>query len=270
MKHVAQYWERYLFATMGVGFMLASIIFLTQEKLAFFSTTFAVSFFCFFYSNLARFKRFKGLGFEAELWEDKQKEAADLIERLKSVVSVYTREIMMSRVMMGRWGGGARWQAHWNLFDELVSQHAELGQQIDFAPLKHQIDTVFLFDIANHLQEKLFKPLQDAKNKAREIISAEFGSPIRDAEGYRRRHEQLREVPDCLDYIFERSATENVARAIIDNAIIAAERLKSNFGIEVAFDETVFDDLKLAAEASDRRPITVTQKLIALADREGE
>lgn len=269
MKHVAQYWERYLFATMGIGFMLASIIFLVQEKLAFFSTTFAVSFFCFFYSNLARFKRFKGLGFEAELWEDKQKEAADLIERLKSVVTVYTREIVMSRVMMGRIGGGARWQAHWNLFDELVSQHAELGQQIDFAPLKHQIDTVFLFDIANHLQGKLFKPLQEAKIKAREIISAEFGSPIKDPDGYGRRQEQLHKVLDRMDNLFERSATENVARATIENAVGAADHLKSEFGIEVVFDQTVLDDLKIAADAADHRPVAITQKLIALADRQG-
>jgi hypothetical protein len=52
----------------------------------------------FFYSNLARFKRFKGLGFEAELWEDKQKEAADLIDRLKNVVAIYSREVVMAQV----------------------------------------------------------------------------------------------------------------------------------------------------------------------------
>jgi len=38
---------------------------------------------CLIFVYLARFKRFKGLGIEAELWEDKQREAEQLIERLK-------------------------------------------------------------------------------------------------------------------------------------------------------------------------------------------
>ena len=36
---------------------------------------FGVAIFCLIFFLLARFKRFKGLGIEAELWEDKQEEA---------------------------------------------------------------------------------------------------------------------------------------------------------------------------------------------------
>ena len=34
---------------------------------------------------LSKFKRFKGFGFEAELWEQKQAEAAALVDQLKSL-----------------------------------------------------------------------------------------------------------------------------------------------------------------------------------------
>lgn len=261
-------WERYLFATIGIIFMITSFCFLAQKDLAFFSTTFGVSFLCFLYSNLARFKRFKGLGFEAELWEDKQKEAADLIERLKNVIAVYTREIIMSKVMMGRWADGARWQSNWNLFNELVSRHTELGQQIDFAPLKTQVDSIFLFDIVNYLQGKLLEPLQVGVSEARKIIEAEFGSPVKDNAGYGRRLEQLRSVPGPLDDLFGRSVTENVAKKVIDNAINAAEFLKSGFGVDIPYDPTILANLRLVAEAADHRPIEVTPELIKLADRE--
>lgn len=60
---------------------------------------------------------------EAELWEDKQKEAADLIERLREVVSIYTREVIVGKVKAGRWGGKADWGEHWKLYDDLVTQH---------------------------------------------------------------------------------------------------------------------------------------------------
>lgn len=65
-----------------------------------------MAFFSFFYSRLSQFK---GFGFEAELWEDKTKEAEGLIERLKSVVEISTREIVLTKVMQGRWSDGADW-----------------------------------------------------------------------------------------------------------------------------------------------------------------
>ncbi len=75
-----------------------------------------MAFFSFIYSNISRFKRFKGLGFEAELWEDKQKEAAQLIDRLKAMVTVYTREIVMQKVMQNRYSGDGRWAESWKLY----------------------------------------------------------------------------------------------------------------------------------------------------------
>jgi hypothetical protein len=73
-----------------VGYSL-DLIYIEQMTNA--GIVFGLGFLSFIYANVARFKRFKGLGFEAELWEDKQKEAADLIDRLKNVVSIYTREV---------------------------------------------------------------------------------------------------------------------------------------------------------------------------------
>ena len=34
---------------------------------------------------LSKFKRFKGFGFEAEMWEEKQEEAAELVDRLEEL-----------------------------------------------------------------------------------------------------------------------------------------------------------------------------------------
>ena len=52
-----------------------SIFHLVQQNLAMASASFAMAFVSFIWANISRFKRFKGLGIEAELWEDKKKEA---------------------------------------------------------------------------------------------------------------------------------------------------------------------------------------------------
>lgn len=98
MKYLLGNWERLLFGLVGCACLGFGFHFIFEEKITSASAVFAIGFFSFLYSNLARFKRFKGLGFEAELWEDKQKEAADLIDRLKNVVAIYSREVVMAQV----------------------------------------------------------------------------------------------------------------------------------------------------------------------------
>src|SRR5262249_29384759 len=127
-----------------------------------------------------------------ELWEDKQKEAADLIERLKNVVSIYTRELILGKVKSGRWGNGPDWKSYWQLYDDLVAQHAILGQRIDFSSLKKMMDDYFLFDMSMPEIEKIRAAAIKSKTAAMKKIDQEFGSPIRDNEGYSKRLEQYR------------------------------------------------------------------------------
>jgi hypothetical protein len=95
-------WERVLFVIVGLALLGGSLKLIYIEKVTEAAVVFGLGFLSFIYANVARFKRFKGLGFEAELWEDKQKEAADLIERLREVVSIYTREVVLGKIKAGR------------------------------------------------------------------------------------------------------------------------------------------------------------------------
>lgn len=78
------------------------------------AATFGLSFFCFFYANISKFKRFKGLGFEAELWDEKQKEASQVVEELKRVFKMYSREMLIGKAMSGRWDSGGDWKRYGN------------------------------------------------------------------------------------------------------------------------------------------------------------
>ena len=96
---IKEYWERVFLFSISFVFLALCLRFFLKSEVAGATAAFVMFFLCLIYANVSRFKRFKGLGFEAELWEDKQKEAADLIERLKNIVQVYTREIVMMKVM---------------------------------------------------------------------------------------------------------------------------------------------------------------------------
>ena len=205
-------WERVLFVIVGLAFLGTCLYLIYLEKVTEAAVVFSLGFLSFIYANVSRFKRFKGLGFEAELWDDKQKEAADLIERLREVVSIYTREVILGKVTAGRWGGKTDWASHWKLYDDLVNQHNALGQKIDFTGVKKVMDDYFLFDMSMPEISRIREVTNKGKSAAREKITQEFGTPVRDLEGHNRRWEQVREMPDDISDPFLISTQDDLAR----------------------------------------------------------
>jgi uncharacterized membrane protein len=55
---------------------------------------------------LSKFKRFKGFGFEAEMWEEKQEQAAVLVERLTLLSATLSQQVALIAAKLGLWGSG--------------------------------------------------------------------------------------------------------------------------------------------------------------------
>lgn len=258
-------WERVLFGLVGAGLLYLTFQTLRADNIAGGSALFGMAFFSFFYSNLARFKKFKGLGFEAELWEDKQKEAADLIDRLKSIVAVYTHEIVMGSVMRGRVGADS-WQKRWDLFNSLTGQHSDLGQDIDFSTTRAAMDTVMIFDICSKAASKMRRVIEDGREAARKQIGLKFGSPITDVAGVGQEHAKLRTVVFEHDDLFKRAGIGNIAADLLKDGRTAQLLLHSLFGITVDFAPEVISRLETMETLIDKRPLTITPELVDWAD----
>jgi len=263
LRRAANDWERLFFAALGVTLITYAAILMIMDDVGRASAIFGIGFLSVIYSNLSRFKKFKGLGFEAELWEDKQKEAAQLIDRLKNVVSIYTREIIINKVMQGRMGGGADWKAHWKLFDELVNQHDSLGQKIDFEPLRRRLESIFIFDVCCRIGGPLGGAFQQAKAKARRKIDAKFGQPVSDPSGFDKEIALLNNINLDDQDQFIRSENENIAKRLYDSAISGSQMLKTVFDVDVEFPGKSLDKLKHVSELYENRPIVFTDELLS-------
>jgi hypothetical protein len=266
-KWMANNWERVLFVGLGLVFFYYALTFIDVPSVAASSAAFVMGFMCFVFSSVARFKRFKGLGFEAELWEDKQREAAELIERLKDIVAIYSREVVMSKVTSGRWGNGrGQWEEHWALYNDLSRQHDVLGQKIDFSDLKSEMDTYFIFDMCLHLLEGVRGPIWKGAELARRKVSEEFGSPITDVEGHNKRVAQMREIHSEFKEPFDVARRENLPEAILSWGRETQAALKRLFDVEISFEQETLSKLAEASAAYSARPIKVTDRLIELAN----
>ena len=237
-----------------------------MEKITESAVVFGIGFLCFIYANVARFKRFKGLGFEAELWEDKQKEAADLIERLSNVVTIYTRETVLGKVKSGRWDSGGTWGDRWKLYNELVLQHEKLGQKIDFSKLKTEMDDYFLFDMTMPGIQLLSESANRGSVAAMQKIQDEFGSPIQDSDGYCKRSSQHHSATFEIDEPFEISKTKNLAGYALELWSESKLKLKRDFDVDIEIEPKAKERLETISKLYQKRPAHVTDELVSWAN----
>lgn len=269
MDWVRENWEKLAFRLIGLIVLGFSGYQLWLSDEAAFATLFAVAFFCFFYANISRFKKFKGLGFEAEFWEDKQQEAADLIDRLKAIVGIYSKEMILSKAMMGRFSSGNRWPEVWSLFDTVSAQHNKLGAKIDFAPAKRELDDLFLFDLLMPAYREVQKTLQAAQTRVREKIHAEFGSPVKDVKGHSERHQQLWSIKfDLVEEPIVFAKKRVLAKELLRCHQEAATKLKSLFGIDSELPLETKTQLERFAILESQKELQITDDLIAMSANE--
>lgn len=261
-------WERTLFAVFGLVLFFKCFELVFANKITDAAVIFGLGFLAFIFANIARFKRFKGLGFEGELWEDKQKEAADLIERLRDVVSIYTREVVLGKVKAGRWGPSSNWKDRWALYDDLITRHSELGQKIDFSSLKKEIDDYFLFDMTSPQISKIRDAAIKGRQGAEQKIQQEFGSPVHDNEGYNKRRGQLNAIQYEFKNALEISTRDDLAKHVITVWSNTLEHLKKDFGIDAEIDPEICARLQTISNLYQSRPVKVTDELIRWADCE--
>ncbi|MDD9340148.1 MAG: hypothetical protein PV362_10975 [Providencia heimbachae] len=141
-----------IFFTIGLIFLIYCLASVWEGNVKNASIIFGMSFLCFIYANISNFKKFKGLGFEAELWEDKKKEVEELVERLQEIIAIYSSEILITAVKSNRWSSGGSWEHHWQLYNKIVEQHEKHFPKIaeKNSSIKLIMDRYFLFDILSY------------------------------------------------------------------------------------------------------------------------
>lgn len=265
-KLIAANWEKWLFRLLGVALLIFAIWKLEQLQVGEFTALFAVAFFCWFYANISRFKRFKGFGFEAELWEDKQREAEKLIDRLKAIVGLYSRELLLLKTREGRWGGGGgnRWAEVAHLLQQIENEHKQLSSEINLDSAKVHLSAYFIFDAVMPRLRALKLLVEPAITKARAIIAQEHPQPITDSDRYGIRLGQLPSPQPNMEEPLQLAQRKELTAKVVGWFGQAREQLKTAFGIEIVEPKELLDQLRRIQELENERFVDLGEVNLSL------
>ena len=265
MKWINKNWQQLLFTLIGLVFLSFCLKFVMDDKIADAAFLFGFAFMCFVFSNVSIFKSFKGLGFEAELWENRQKEAENLIQKLKKVITVYTEEIITNSVTAGRWNSAKSWNDTLNLYDVLTNQHAELGLKIDFTELKNLVDSYYILDCLSPCAAEINTKIAEGLRSAMQKIKEEFKSPISDSIGYAARLEKYREIRFDVDEPLILAKERIFADQLLLLWKASKEKLKKDFDVEIEIEEKILERIREIAKISKHKSLKIEKHMILWA-----
>lgn len=115
---------------------------------------------------LSKFKHFKGFGFEAELWEQKQAEAAEIVDQMKSLSKLVSWQVSSMAARIGMWDSAFSMSELAQILDDLrehlkaikISSH-EIEESLQ--PIHQRIAVAYLRE-ARHEVSRAIEMASDA------------------------------------------------------------------------------------------------------------
>lgn len=261
-------WERLIFVAVGLALLSGSLLQARRNDMPSSAALFSMAFFSFFYSNISRFKRFKGLGFEAELWEEKQEEADALIVRLKALMQLVAKETITNKISSGRFIDHTDWVGVWSLFDQLTGGRGKPVFDEDFADIKLDMDQRFLADITSTVASRIFgKKVSEAKrltHSYRKNAVDQYGNGSPEVV---QNSERFNAISDTLVGVGQADNPAQVAVEWLDRTEV---QLKDWFEVELPKDDDFAmarSDLAYLARSFDKGPLEINDRVRQIHDR---
>lgn len=207
--------------------------------------------------QLSRFKHIKGLGFEAELWETKQEEAAELIDQTRALLKILSGAMLRSAPRMGRMMSGFSRRELLTLATEVGASLRSAGVASDeFDTMRDEIDRIIAWDLAATVTRAITNLISQRANELRIENNKIFGSPITDLVGHAEAQSRLRDLtdrsitPNDLEVV-PRAAWAEHLREHIRNLPMMSNSVKEQFLAQQ--DEALKDLLAWTADRTIRR-----------------
>lgn len=162
---------------------------------------------CFLY--LSRFRRIKGLGFEAEMWEEKQEEAERTLVELRSISSLFAK-VLLTDLISGHFMGGMGLDRRIYLYSEVRNRLKKIGiNESEIADAEGEwrkgICVIYHGIISRRLQQ------QNLENPgiANLAISPEIVSTARELDKLLNFEEWKAPLPDIIEELINRHKLMN-------------------------------------------------------------
>lgn len=239
---------------MQVAILVVSILLLAsgvvmgyEEKVGSATATYTAAVLCLIFAFLPEFKKFKGLGIEAELLDKKIEETDNLLKQLRDITAPISGMLISSTARSGRWGSAMPRSQKYELMQRIERELRKCGvEEEQLEKAKKDWHFYNIFDLSSPIFKKIQNKLSPIQQE-REKELREFKQPItpdrmdEHKELIDRRNEVSKEIAKFRD-LHQLKNQADLARQIsneIENSSIFSSEDK--IGLNAEIDEEMRD-----------------------------
>jgi len=164
---------RWIILILSISLFVSGVVLSFQGDTRSAIATYSAGIISLFFVFLTQFKKFKGFGFEGELWEDKMEEAEELIKGLRSLSVAVSKPIISTIIRMGHWGGALSNKDKLDMVKQIES--ALKDNNIPGDKVEEALRDWHRFNVGG-LTGLILRDISDYLNKKREPIEAKRAS----------------------------------------------------------------------------------------------
>ena len=251
-----------------IGFSLIGIavyqVFMTNIPAA--TLCAAIGVLLLFLARFSQFKRFKGWGFEAEMWEEKQEEATKLLASMKKIAALNSREIILNAVTSGRFGSGKRWKDTWNLFDEIKEIQGGVIEDSVIKEIKKRVDDWFLRDMISAEYSVIKSQVSEGCEKAMHHLSLKTSGHFAEGDILKDKSDKINSLNQFGGDILALASKRQLSSSIL-NWWADAKNTFANLSVVIDVDPSVLTRLSKYEFLESLSEVPVSADLINAADR---
>lgn len=238
----------------GLAFIAAALLISTSNLIEFdilrFISLVSAGIISIIIASVSKFRRFKGFGIEAELWDSKQEEAAYMIESFKNMMEASYSQILMSKVKEGTYDPTHRWKGIREIRSQFESSLQSVGIGHPLSSISNEFDNHIIWNLSNKVVRLIFKSIDIARKENSNSLDYSKFPKYNDQINLLREAEK-RQAADTLRQEWARIKLEAAPHNI-------------NFKNEILI-ESYIDKIEILENSS---PIVLDSALVALLDSE--
>ena len=194
IKNIIEIIQIFLSIFFAALLFCAGVVLGFESKTAAAGITFTAAICCLIFSYLSRFKRFKGLGVEAELWDQTKDEAALLVKTLRSLATVVSEQLVVLSARTGRWDAAMSAREMFELTEKLNGILANIDVPYsERESTKAEYYRYAAIDMARPIIDMINRAIHNKEIGQVKVVNS-FGSPVHDQKGHAEATRRLQQI----------------------------------------------------------------------------
>ncbi len=180
----------------SIALFASGIALAFNDKTASASVVMAAGVITLIFLYLSQFKRFKGLGIEAELWEQEMEEAEQLVSRLQGLSVAVSEPLMYMAARSGRWSSGIPRRKKFEMMKGIEAQLRDNGvpEQKIIAAMEewHRFNLIDLsMDFRQAISDIAHEKIREIDQMTKQLSKPISGGDIKKVKEHQRRHQEI-------------------------------------------------------------------------------